>query len=304
MGCASSVNIQIEEDKDNRKLLANGKEVGTIKKYQNEDEEKKSKESKDEDYMDLTTIKQSNENTNSKILTNSKNLNAHNIKINNNYNQSTNFKYLKENKINLIKSNPVIKDNKNEENNKYKFIPLRHPLDISSEKKNSSLKNLNISEEREKNNENENKKINKNDIDVMNSMEERINNYHGNNNNYNEYEEEDGVNMGNYDGDGDNYDICNFGQSMDLDKMKKNRNDNQSKEICVIFEIQSTGVKYSININENVKLNELIELFKKKIKISSFEKPDFLFNEVFMVDFEKPISDYKIKDNSKIVVFL
>ena len=38
MGCVSSVNIQIEEDKDNRKLLANGKEVGSIKKFQNENE--------------------------------------------------------------------------------------------------------------------------------------------------------------------------------------------------------------------------------------------------------------------------
>jgi hypothetical protein len=301
MGCASSVNIQIEEDKDNRKLLANGKEVGTIKKYQNEDEEKKSKESKDEDYMDLPTIKQSNENTNSKILTNSKNLNAHNIKINNNYNQSTNFKYLKENKINLIKSNPVIKDNKNEENNKYKFIPLRHPLDISSEKKNSSLKNLNISEEREKNNENENKKINKNDIDVMNSMEERINNYHGNNNNYNEYEEEDGVNMGNY-RDEENDDMVNFGQSMTNDKI--NEAINEQKEICVIFEIQSTGERHYINTKKDIKFNDLVEIFKNKIDLSPFEKPEFMFNGVYLIDYDKPISEYNINDKSKINVYI
>jgi hypothetical protein len=32
MGCASSVNVQIEENNDNRKILSNGKEVGTIKK--------------------------------------------------------------------------------------------------------------------------------------------------------------------------------------------------------------------------------------------------------------------------------
>ena len=304
MGCASSVNIQIEENNDNRKLIANGKEVGSIKRNQNEKIGKNPVENKNEDYLDLPTIKQSqNENTDSKILTNSKNLNANNIKINNKYNQSTNFKYLKETKINLIKSNPVIKENKNEEQNQNKYIPLKHPLDLSLEKKNSSLKNLKISEEIEKNDENAKKVNYNNNIDVMNSMEERINNYKRNDHNYND-DEEDGVNIGNYDGDGDNDDMCNFGQSMDFDKMKNKGNENQSQEICVIFEIQSTGVKYNINIRENVKLNELIELFKKKIKLSSFEKPEFVFNEVFLVDFEKPISDYKIKDNSKIVVFI
>ena len=298
MGCASSVNVQIEEDKDKRKLLANGKEVGNIKKNNNNEKiEEKSEENKDEDYLEMPNIKQSNnENTGIKTFENKnakKIPNIHNIKITDklNYNQSTNYKYLKDNKNNLIKSNPILNDNKDEDYNPYKFIPLKHPLDSSLEKNNSEFKNLNISEEKEKNNE-----IN-NDI-----IEERINNY----NNYED--EEDGVNIGNdYGGGEDNDDMCNFGQSMDFDKMKNNKNnktENGSKEICVIFEIQSTGVKYNINVNQNVKLMELIELFKKKINLSSFEKPEFVFNSVFLIDFEKPISDYKIVDNSKINVFI
>ena len=161
----------------------------------------------------------------------------------------------------------------------------------------SQLKNIYISQEKEvENNQNNN------NVDVMNSIEERINNYNGNNNRGDD--EDDGVNMGNY-GNEDNDDMCNFGQSMNFDKMKNNK-DNQdgSNEICVIFEIQSTGVKYNININKNVKLIDLIELFKKKIQLSSFEKPDFVFDSFFLIDFEKPISDYNIKDNSKINVFI
>ena len=320
MGCASSVNVQIEENKDNRKILANGKEVGNFKKNNNNEKiDEKSEENQDEDYLEMPTIKQSkNENTDSKTFINSNTNKApdkHNIKINDKYynSQSTNFKYLKDNKINLVKSNPIMKDNNNklDEKNKNKFIPLKHPLDESSENRTSELsklKNLNISEEKEKLKDNlNNKNINNknNDINVMSSIEERINNYNGmnNNNNY-EDEDEDGVNMGN-NGDGDD-DMCNFGQSMDFDKIKNknNENEDESKEICVIFEIQSTGVKYNININENVKLIELIELFKKKIHLSSFEKPEFVFNTVFLVDFEKKISDYKIGDNSKINVFI
>jgi len=321
MGCASSVNVQIEENTDNRKILANDKEVGTIKKNDNNEKiDEKSEENQDEDYLEMPTIKQSkNENTDSKTFVNSntntnKISSKHNLKINDKYynSQSTNFKYLKDNKINLVKSNPIMKDNKNkiDEKNKNKFIPLKHPLDESSENKTSELsklKNLNISEEKEKLNDKNITNTNKNnDINVMSSIEERINNYNGmnNNNNYGD-EDEDGVNMGN-NGDGEDDDMCNFGQSMDFDKIKnkKNEDENESKEICVIFEIQSTGVKYNININENVKLIELIELFKKKLHLSSFEKPEFVFNTVFLVDFEKKISEYKIGDNSKINVFI
>ena len=113
--------------------------------------------------------------------------------------------------------------------------------------------------------------------------------------------------MGNYEGV-DNDDVCNIGQSMDFDKIKEKNNINNenepNKEICVIFEIQSTGVKYNININKNSKLNDLIDLFKKKIKLSSFEKPEFVYNAVFLIDFDKSISDYKICDNSKITAFI
>lgn len=298
MGCASSVTIQIDDDKDNKKISANGKDVAKIKK-DNEKIEEKSKENQKENYFE--NVNNSNDdNVDSKVFDNTKIFsNIKNIKINDKYNQSTNFKYLKEQKMNLIKSNPLY--NKNENISQYKFIPLKHPLDSSLENRNSELnqlRNLNISEEKEKNNNQIN--INKN-ININNSIEERINNYRED---YND--DEEGVNIGNYGGDGDNDDMCNFGQSMDFDKMKKskNNNENEIKEICIIFEIQSTGVKYNINVKENVKLIELIELFKKKIKLSSFEKPEFVFNAVFLVDFEKPISEYKIGDNSKINVFI
>ena len=317
MGCASSVNVQIEEGKDNRKVLANGKEVGNIKKSNNNEKiEERSEENKDEDYLEMPSIKQSNnENTDSKTFntnTNIKKIDIKNIKINN-YNQSTNFKYLKDNKINLIKSNPIIKDNKNEQDlnqYQYKFIPLRHPLDSSLDKNYSDLKNINISEEKEKEKENNNENYIKENINdnINGNVEEKINIDNEINNNGDD--NDDAVNIGNYyggEGDGDNDDMCNFGQSMDFDNKNnknKNKNENESKEICVVFEIQSTGVKYNINVNENVKLIELIELFKKKIKLSSFEKPEFVFNSVFLVDFEKPISDYKIEDKSKINVFI
>ena len=319
MGCASSVNVQIEEGKENRKVLANGKEVGNIKKSNNNEKiEERSEENKDEDYLEMPSIKQSkNENTDSKTFntnanTNIKKIDIKNIKINN-YNQSTNFKYLKDNKINLIKSNPIIKDNKNEQDlnqYQYKFIPLRHPLDSSLDKNYSDLKNINISEEKEKEKENNNENYIKENINdnINGNVEEKINIDNEINNNGDD--NDDAVNIGNYyggEGDGDNDDMCNFGQSMDFDNKNnknKNKNENESKEICVVFEIQSTGVKYNINVNENVKLIELIELFKKKIKLSSFEKPEFVFNSVFLVDFEKPISDYKIEDKSKINVFI
>ena len=318
MGCTSSVNVQIEENTDNRKIFANGKEEENFKNSNNNEKmDEKSEENQDEDYLEMPTIKQSkNENSQSKTFINSntnKPSNKQNIKINDNYynSQSTNFKYLKDNKINLLKSNTIMKNNNiNDEKNNNKFIPLKHPLDMSSENKSSELsklKNLNISEEKEKLKDNVNDKnnaINKNNINVMNSIEERINNFNGINNNKYGDEDKDGVNIGN-NGDGDD-DMCNFGQSMDFDniKNKNNGNESESKEISVIFEIQSTGVKYNININDTAKLIELIELFKKKIHLSSFEKPEFVFNTVFLVDNEKKISEYKIGDNSKINVFI
>lgn len=296
MGCASSVNVRIEEDNGSKKVFANGKEVGNFDKI-----EERSEENQDEDYLDVPSIKDSkNENTQSKTFTGIKKIqNINNINVNDKFykNQSTNFKYLKENKPNsMTKSNQIINDNINNDNNYNKYIQLRHPLDSSLDNNSdlNQIKNLNISKERQNNN-----------IEVMNSMEKRINNYNGSSNHNNEDDDDCGVNMGNF-GDGDNDDMCNLGQSMDLEKSKnkKNKKENDNKEICVIFEMQSTGVKYNINTDQNIKLNDLIELFKKKIKIPPFEKPEFVFNTVFLVDFDKPLSEYKIGDNSKINVFI
>ena len=58
MGCASSVNVQIEENEDKRKILANGKEVGKIKKSNNDKLEEKSEENVDEDNIDILKVKQ------------------------------------------------------------------------------------------------------------------------------------------------------------------------------------------------------------------------------------------------------
>ena len=296
MGCASSVNVRIEEDNGSKKVFANGKEVENFDKI-----EERSEENQDEDYLDVPSIKDSkNENTQSKTFTGIKKIqNINNINVNDKFykNQSTNFKYLKENKPNsMTKSNQIINDNINNDNNYNKYIQLRHPLDSSLDNNSdlNQIKNLNISKERQNNN-----------IEVMNSMEKRINNYNGSSNHNNEDDDDCGVNMGNF-GDGDNDDMCNLGQSMDLEKSKnkKNKKENDNKEICVIFEMQSTGVKYNINTDQNIKLNDLIELFKKKIKIPPFEKPEFVFNTVFLVDFDKPLSEYKIGDNSKINVFI
>ena len=295
MGCASSVNVQIEEDTDNRKILANGKEVGNIKKNNIEKIDEKSEENKEEEYLELpskTENTQSKTNTKTKIkIKENTQININNIKINDKYynNQSTNFKYLKDDKpINLIKSNQI-NENKNQDNNQNKYISLRHPLDSildNQESKNKNLGNINISNEKENNNDN--------------SIEDGLNNINKNN----IYgDDEDGVNMGNFDGD-NNDDMCNLGQSVDIDKMKNNKKEKEKKEICINFEMQTTGVKYIINVNNNITLFELIEIFKKKVKLSPFEKPEFVFNDVFLVDFDKPISYYKLNNNSKINVYL
>ncbi len=282
MGCASSVNVKIEEDTDNRKILADGKEVGKIKKDKKEKNEEKSEENKEEEYLELPS---KTENTQSKTNTKMKykikensQIKINNIKINDKYynNQSTNFKYMKDDKaFNLMKSDQI-NQNKNEDNNQNKYISLRHPLDSSmdnNQSKNKNLGNINISNEKENNK----------------------------NNNYGD--DEDGVNMGNFEED-NNDDMCNLGQSVDLDKAKNNKKQNENEEISIVFEMQTTGVKYNINFNKNITLLELIEIFKKKVKLSPFEKPEFVFNDVFLVDFDKPISYYKINNSSKINVYL
>ena len=282
MGCASSVNVKIEEDTDNRKILADGKEVGNIKKNNIEKIDEKSEENKEEDYLELhskTENTQSKTNTKVKIkIKENSQIKINNIKINDKYynNQSTNFKYLKDDKaFNLIKSDQK-NQNKNEDNNQNKYISLRHPLDSSlnnNESNNKNLGNINISNEKENNK----------------------NNIYG--------DDEDGVNMGNFE-EYNNDDMCNLGQSVDLDKVKNNKKQNENEEISIFFEMQTTGVKYNINANKNITLLELIEIFKKKVKLSPFEKPEFVFNDVFLVDFDKPLSYYKINNSSKINVYL
>ena len=73
MGCASSVNVQIEDNKDNRKILANGKEVENIKLNNNDKLEEKFEENLDEKYLDEPTIKQSNNEENKTISNLNKN---------------------------------------------------------------------------------------------------------------------------------------------------------------------------------------------------------------------------------------
>ena len=282
MGCTSSADVKIEEDTDNRKISANGKEVINIKKNNIEKKDEKSEENKEEEYLELvskTENTQSKTNTKMKIkIKENSQIKINNIKINDKYynNQSTNFKYLKDDKaFNLVKSDQISR-NKNQDNNQNKYISLRHPLDNSqdnNESKNKNLGNINISNEKENNK----------------------------NNNYGD--DEDGVNMGNFEED-NNDDMCNLGQSVDLDKVKNNKKQNENEEISIIFEMQTTGVKYNINFNKNITLFELIEIFKKKVKLSPFEKPEFVFNDVFLVDFDKPISYYNINNNSKINVYL
>ena len=297
MGCTSSVNIRIEEDGDNKKILANGKEVGNKKKIKID----KIEEHSNEDNYESSLNDDKKENNQNKTKTDTNDFKKQNISENLFNNQSINFKYLRENKpINMIKSNQI-NGNKKDIDYQYKFIPIKHPIDISSEF--SECNQINT------NKENDNKNINidnnnKNDnYEVMNSMEERINNFNVDNDGGNY--DEDGVNQDSY-GAGDNEDMCNLGVSMDISKAK-NKNDkkeDENKEICVIFEIQSTGVKYNIKVNQNIKLFELIEIFKKTVNYSSFEKPEFVFNAVFLIDYDKPISEYKIINNSKINVYV
>ena len=286
MGCNTSVNIQTKEDKDDRIIKINeNKENKTTK---NEIIENDNNNNENAEYLDVESIKKTeNGNTDCKTIINNKILKIHNLKINKNlYNyKSTNFKYLKEEQQNLHKSN-LLKDNKKEMSyNNTDYITLKHPLDNSS----------NDIEEKEQQNQVTTKKEN---INVTTSMEERINNYKSGKN---ENIEEDEVNMGNYKDD-ENDDMCNFGQSMDNKKV--NEVINNPKEVTIIFDIQSTGEKYNINVNQGIKLNDLFEKFKKKIDLSSFERPEFMFNGVYLIDYDKSIEDYNITDKSKINVYI
>ena len=286
MGCNTSMNIQTKEDKDDRTIKINeNKENKAIK---NENKENDNDNKDNGEYLDIESIKKiENGNTDCKTIVNNNVSKIHNLNINKNlYNyKSTNFKYLKEEQQNLYKSN-LLKDNKKEISyNNTDFIALKHPLDNSSD---------NI-DEQEQQNQVTTKKEN---INVTTSMEQRINNYKSG---INEQIEEDEVNMGNYKDD-ENDDMCNFGQS--IDDKKVNEVMNNQKEITIIFDIQSTGEKYNIKANQGIKLNDLIEKFKKTIDLSSFERPEFMHNGVYLIDYDKSIEDYNITDKSKINVYI
>ena len=284
------MNVQIKEDKDDRVIKVN---VNRVNKANTDTKKSDNNEKEKEDYLDIESGKNNpNGNTDCKTIINNNISSIHKMNINKNlYNyKSTNYKFSKEEQKNLHKSNPVFNMNKQKESyNNMDFIELKHPLDNSSSEDENANKNQNQNT------------VNKENINVSNSMEERINNFKNNLNEINEHIEEDGVNMGNY-RDEENDDMVNFGQSMTNDKI--NEAINEQKEICVIFEIQSTGERHYINTKKDIKFNDLVEIFKNKIDLSPFEKPEFMFNGVYLIDYDKPISEYNINDKSKINVYI
>ena len=277
------MNIQTKEDKDDRIIKANVKKVSKKKKDTKKSDDK---DKDDEDYLDIESGKNNpNGNTDCKTIVNNNISGIHNMNINKNlYNyKSTNYKFLKDEQKDLYKSNPVLNMNKKEKSdNNIDYIELKHPLDKSSSENDN--KNDNI--------------IKKENINVSSSMEERIKNYK---NNENEHIEEDGVNLGNsrYE---ENDDMVNVGQSMTHEQINEIKN--EQKDICIIFEIQSIGERHNINTKKDIKLNDLLEIFKNKIDMSPFEKPEFMFNGVYLIDYDKSISEYNIKDKSKINVYI
>ena len=284
------MNVQIKEDKDDRVIKVN---VNRVNKTNTETKKSDNNAKENEDYLDIESGKNNpNGNTDCKTIIYNNISSIHKMNINKNlYNyKSTNYKFSKEEQKNLHKSNPVFNMNKQKESyNNMDFIELKHPLDNSSSEDENANKNQNQNT------------VNKENINVSNSMEERINNFKNNLNEINEHIEEDGVNMGNY-RDEENDDMVNFGQSMTNDKI--NEAINEQKEICVIFEIQSTGERHYINTKKDIKFNDLVEIFKNKIDLSPFEKPEFMFNGVYLIDYDKPISEYNINDKSKINVYI
>ena len=302
MGCNSSVNIQVEENNGNRIIKANDRIIENKNKTNNNNiSQKKNKFDDDNaEYMDIDTAKKTlNENSESKVLENNtiKISKIQNLNINKNlYNyKSTNFKYEKDNQKNLLKSNPVLNENnQNNNNDDEKYIQIKHPLDSSSSEKEADI-------EKNKEQEIDENKVQQNNINVLTSMEQRINNYKGENDNNRFQDDEDAVNTGNL-RDEENDDMCNLGQSMNFEN--KNNISESKNDITIIFEIQSTGEKYNINTNQDVKLNDLIEKFKKKIDLSPFEKPEFMYNGIYLIDTDKSIIEYNIKDKSKLNVYI
>ena len=293
MGCNTSVNIQTKEDKDDRVIKVNvnnkkNKKKEDNNKKKNEEDNKEDNKEENEDYLDLGSAKKDiNGNTDCKTIVNNNVSDIHNMNVNKNlYNyKSTNYKYLKDEQKNLHKSNPVLNPNKKEETyNNINYIELKHPLDNSSDEIEEQNQNTNI-------NKNEN-------INVTTSMEERINNYKSD---IKEQIEENDDNMANY-RDEDNDDMVNFGQSMTNEKI--NETLKEQKDVNVIFEIQSSGEKHNLNVKQDIKFNDLVEMFKNKIELSPFEKPEFMLNGVYLIDYDKSIKEYNITDKSKINVFI
>ena len=306
MGCTSDNNIQVEENTNSNKQNNPDSNVSASKKIKSNDKNLNNnlkinecieENPEEEDISHFTHINNNNE-TNSK----SKEQNSNNIffnydrnnNINYKINQSTNFKYMKNNLVNANqKNNYSTVFNQTQEKTKDKFIMIKHPLDNSLDDKEieiHQIKSYTNEKQFQKNDDDNNK------IEVNNSIEERINNF-------NYEEEEDGVNMGGMGGDDD--DMCNLGLSTEVKTDKKNnKNEIDNKDINILFEIQATSQKINIKAARDIKLIDLIELFRKKMKLSPFEKPEFVFNTVFLIDSDKPISDYNINDGDKINVFI
>lgn len=337
MGCANSVNVTKSYSENPKEEAAKSAKQ---QKDKNKDHCSSIEERSEESQGDKNTKLNDKECLTKK--TKSKNERKEKHQNKNHSNQSTNFQYKANQLSDVQKSNQTTKLKNNGNNkevidendpnfvsNSNKYISIKHPLDNLEDKEIdiTKFKNLNINEELEqekdnifeedkKNEINLNKDNNDNDnnnnqvrfdgkIEVTNSIEGRINEWGGakenNNNNYGDDDD-----MMNYGGNDDDC-MCNLGQSVEIKKGKKENNDikeNNNNEIEVIFEIQSTGEKIHINANTNMVLLDLIEKFKKKMNLPSYEKPEFVCNTEFLIDFDKTIADYKLANNSKINVFI
>lgn len=303
MGCASNSDIQVKEDKNvNQKNNPDSINKNKLDNNNNNQKLNECIEEKSEEEKTRSININNNNETNSKNKT--KNFNNiisnydRNYIINYKTNQSTNFKYLKNGLISSNqRNNYSTVFNQNKEKTNDKFIIIKHPLDNCFEDK-----EIEIHQIQSYVNEKQDEKKNNNNIEVNNSFEEKINNFNHEEkiNNFNE-DEDDMINMGGEVGDDD--DMCNLGLSTEINPAKK-KFEKEKKEINITFEIQATGQKIILKTDKNIKLIDLIELFRKKMKLSSFERPEFVFNGVYLIDSDKPISDYKIEDGNKINVFI
>lgn len=334
MGCTSSVNVRTDENAEKKEdgIIVNGKHL-KISEQNIPDKankncskiEEQSEENQEDSHM--TNVMSLPKSSNKQEPKNKK-------KKKKNNNQSTNFQFQRDICSGLQKSNQTenLEQNRNktdETNSKSqsKCIVIHHPLDNLEDKEIdiNQYKNLNINDEmdvkedinsnnnigvKEENNYQNNADHNKisnnfnNKIEVTNSIEGRINEWNGPKEKNGDGDDEDMMNYGGMEDD----DMCNLGQSVEIkkgqNKNKKIEEDIKDKEIIIIFEIQSSNEKYHIKADPSIKLFDLIEKFKKKINLPSYERPEFVFNTEYLIDLDKPISDYKIKNESQINVFI